>query len=226
MFKTLGSMLLCLSLLGCSDNNSSNSPSNTDSTSQVSSGEYTEGVHYRTLATPFENKTGGITVTEFFWYGCSHCAMFEPHINRWKKTKPAGVTLERSPAIWNDTMKLHATVFFIAQAMDNVDQLHEELFEQIMALHGNKNLEEHKEALATLLERHGLSKDSFFSQLDSFKVKGQVSHAAKLMKQAEVNGTPMMVVNGKYAVINKAAKTPENILNITNFLVAKEQSAQ
>ena len=234
MRKTLGCLFLCISLLGCSDSNppkdlsssSSSNPSNSDSNTQNSNERYTEGVHYRTLATPFDSKTGGITVTEFFWYGCSHCAMFEPHIETWKKTKPTGVTLERSPAIWNNAMKLHATVFFIAQAMDNFDKVHEALFGQVMAFHGNKNLEEHKEALATLLAQHGLSKDSFFNQLESFKVKGQVSQAEKLMKQAEVNGTPMIVVNGKYAVINKAAKTPENILNVTNFLIAKEQSAQ
>ncbi|OUR90244.1 hypothetical protein A9Q81_19820 [Gammaproteobacteria bacterium 42_54_T18] len=230
----LGLSLICLSLLGCSDNNSSDnngSDTNTTSTSQVSppnksSGEtYTEGVHYKTLKDPIINNSDNIVVTEFFWYGCSHCANFEPLLQQWNKTKPAGVSLEQSPAMWNDTMKLHAKVFFVAQSLKNADKLHAQLFSTIMGLHGQKDLEIHKETLAGVFQPYGLEKDAFYAQLDGFKINGQLSQAAKKMKQAQLKGTPLIVVNGKYAINNSNIKSAAELLTIANFLVAKEQAS-
>mgnify|MGYP001944372695 CR=1 FL=1 len=226
----LGLSLVCIFLLGCSDNN--NSDKNTTNTSQStassnnsSSETYTEGVHYKTLKDPIINNSDNIVVTEFFWYGCSHCANFEPLLQQWDKTKPAGVSLEQSPAMWNDTMKLHAKVFFVAQSLDNADKLHAQLFSAIMGLHGQKDLDIHKKTLAGVFQTYGLDNDAFYAQLDGFKIKGQLSQAAKKMKQAQLKGTPLIVVNGKYAINNGSIKNATELLTITNFLVAKEQAS-
>ena len=32
-----------------------------------------------------------IEVAEIFWYGCSHCYTFEPHVKSWLKTIPDDV---------------------------------------------------------------------------------------------------------------------------------------
>ncbi len=227
--------LLCLPLSGCSDNNSSNNnpDSNThtstppqSSSSTTSSNEtYTEGVHYNILKDPIINNTDNIVVTEFFWYGCSHCANFEPLLQQWDKTKPTGVSLEQSPAMWNDTMKLHAKVFFVAQTLGNADKLHAQLFTTIMGLHGQKNLEKHKEAIASVFQTYGLEKDAFYAQIDSFKTNGQLSQAAKKMKLAQLKGTPLIVVNGKYSINNSSIKSAAELLTITNFLIVKEQAS-
>lgn len=221
--------LLCLPLVGCSDNEKPDS--NTIDTTQSTpvnkpEGEtYTEGFHYNTLKDPITHNSDDIVVTEFFWYGCSHCANFEPLLQQWNKTKPSGVSLEQSPAMWNDTMKLHAKAFFVAQTLENADKLHEQLFPVIMGLHGQKDLDKHKEALVSAFQPYGLNKEAFHTQLDSFKVKGQLSQAAKKMQQAQLKGTPLVVVNGKYAINNSNIKNAAELLTIANFLIAKEKDA-
>ncbi|MBV1921520.1 MAG: thiol:disulfide interchange protein DsbA/DsbL [Pseudomonadales bacterium] len=221
--------LLCLPLSGCSDNNNSDNSTNTSpqssSSSTLNNETYTEGVHYNTLKDPIVNSSENIVVTEFFWYGCSHCANFEPLLQQWDKTKPTGVSLVQSPAMWNDAMKLHAKVFFVAQTLGNADKLHAQLFTTIMGLHGQKNLEKHKETIASVFQTYGLEKDAFYAQIDSFKTKGQLSLAAKKMKLAQLKGTPLIVVNGKYPINNGSIKSAAELLTITNFLIAKEQAS-
>ena len=39
-----------------------------------------------------------IEVLEFFWYGCPHCNRLEPHLNAWRKRKPADADFRRVPA--------------------------------------------------------------------------------------------------------------------------------
>lgn len=221
--------LLCLPLFGCSDadNPDSNTKNTTQSTpsNKSSSETYAEGVHYNTLKDPITHNSDNIVVTEFFWYGCSHCANFEPLLQQWNKTKPTGVSLEQSPAMWNDAMKLHAKVFFVAQTLGNADKLHAQLFTTIMGLHGQKNLEKHKEAIANVFQTYGLEKDAFYAQIDSFKTNGQLSQAAKKMKLAQLKGTPLIVVNGKYSINNGSIKSAAELLTIANFLIAKEQAS-
>ena len=223
--------LLCLPLLGCSDNSdpskgSENTNTSPNSQSAASNNEtYSEGVHYKVLKDPIPHNSDNIVVTEFFWYGCSHCANFEPLLQQWDKTKPAGVSLEQSPAMWNDTMKLHAKVFFIAQTLENAEKLHAQLFSVIMGLHGQKDLEKHKEALSGVFQPYGLDKDAFYAQLNGFKINGQLSQAAKKMQQAQLKGTPLLVVNGKYAINNGSIKSAAELLTITDFLIAKEQAS-
>ncbi len=122
-------------------------------------------------------------------------------------------------------MKLHAKVFFVAQSLKNADKLHAQLFSTIMGLHGQKDLEIHKETLAGVFQPYGLEKDAFYAQLDGFKINGQLSQAAKKMKQAQLKGTPLIVVNGKYAINNSNIKSAAELLTIANFLVAKEQAS-
>ena len=126
-------LLIGMALSGCSDNNENSNNSNNSNTTQnitnqpkdnIQNTVYSEGVHYKKLSNTITHSSKDIIVTEFFWYGCSHCAHFEPFIHQWEANKPAGVVLEQSPAIWSDAMKLHAKVFFIAQTLGDAEKIH------------------------------------------------------------------------------------------------------
>ena len=50
-----------------------------------------EGQQYVRLSQPQPVLTPGkVEVIEFFWYGCPHCFEFEPMLEAWIKTLPAG----------------------------------------------------------------------------------------------------------------------------------------
>ncbi len=119
-------------------------------------------------------------------------------------------------------MELHAMAYFIAQSLDSSDELHKQLFTTIMGLQGDKNLDNHKKSLASVFEKYGLAEKDFYETIYSSDMENRVKGAIALMKQAKVNGTPTMMINGKYIVLNNSVKSYEDILSITDFLITKE----
>ncbi|PKG56714.1 MULTISPECIES: thiol:disulfide interchange protein DsbA/DsbL [unclassified Shewanella] len=212
MNKLLTLLLLTFMVAGCGDNKVVDTASG-----------YIEGVNYRTLATPIATDSEQIEVMEFFWYGCPHCESFEKPLHQWQKVMPEGVELVQSPAIWNEPMKLHAKVFFIVQNMPNNQPIHAALFAEIMDLREVRDLKLQTEELAVFLKGYGLSEADFKQQLSSVEINKKLQRAIELMSQSKIEGTPSILVNGRYLVLNESAKTVEQIMDITSFLVEKEK---
>jgi len=212
MKKLLTLLLVAVTTIACGDNNTAESVPG-----------YVAGVNYRTLANPISTNSEKIEVREFFAYGCPHCQSFEKPLHHWRQTMATDVNLVQSPAVWNDLMKLHAQVFFIIQSMPNKAEVHAALFAEVMELRGVSDVNAQTDKLATFLAGYGLSRSEFERQLASAEVKKSTAQAMQLMSRAKVEGTPTIVINGRYAVINRSAKSFEEILEITNFLIDKER---
>lgn len=211
MKKLLTLLLLTFVVVACGDKNAIDA-------------NYVEGVNYRALATPIVTSGEQIEVMEFFWYGCPHCESFEQPLHQWQKTMAADVALVQSPAMWNDLMKLHAKVFFIVQNMTDGDKAHAALFQEVMELRETRDIKLQTQKLAEFMQGYGLSKAEFMQQLASVEVNQQLAQAIKLMSQSEIDGTPSIVVNGRYLVLNQSAKSFEQVLDITRFLVEQERA--
>lgn len=211
MKKLLTLLLLTFVVVACGDKNAIDA-------------NYVEGVNYRALATPIVTSGEQIEVMEFFWYGCPHCESFEQPLHQWQKTMAADVALVQSPAMWNDLMKLHAKVFFIVQNMTDGDKAHAALFQEVMELREIRDIKLQTQKLAEFMQGYGLSKAEFMQQLASVEVNQQLAQAIKLMSQSEIDGTPSIVVNGRYLVLNQSAKSFEQVLDITRFLVEQERT--
>lgn len=211
MKKLLTLLLLTFVVVACGDKNAIDA-------------NYVEGVNYRALATPIVTSGEQIEVMEFFWYGCPHCESFEQPLHQWHKTMAADVALVQSPAMWNDLMKLHAKVFFIVQNMTDGDKAHAALFQEVMELRETRDIKLQTQKLAEFMQGYGLSKAEFMQQLASVEVNQQLAQAIKLMSQSEIDGTPSIVVNGRYLVLNQSAKSFEQVLDITRFLVEQERA--
>ncbi|MGS0676005.1 thiol:disulfide interchange protein DsbA/DsbL [Shewanella sp. 0m-4] len=214
MNKILTILLLSMTLVACSE------PSSLDS-----DGHYVEGVHYRELATPIPASSDNISVTEFFWYGCPHCELFEKPLHDWEESMADGVTLVQSPAVWNEAMKLHAKVFFIAEQMQNKQQVHAALFNQIIGLREVKSLAEQQAKLADFLNGYGLSEQEFIGKLYSADIVSKLKHAMQLMSSAEIQGTPTILVNGRYIILNESANSAEQVMDIASYLVGLEKAS-
>ena len=51
--------------------------------------DFVAGKDYKVLANPGTVEVPGkIEVREFFWYGCPHCFILEPHMQTWLKKMP------------------------------------------------------------------------------------------------------------------------------------------
>jgi protein dithiol oxidoreductase (disulfide-forming) len=242
MIKKLSILLLALCLFACSKPDSADTSgsysSNTPPAPVAEHAEhsheaktpmpnmlekFSEGVHYARIKTPIAVTGDNITVTEFFWYGCPHCEAFEPHLVEWEKNKAADVVLQRSPAIWHEAMNLHAKLYFLAETLENSEVVHTALFKEVIAIRAEQDMAVQNRKFAELFATWGVAAAEYEKQMASPLFAEQVDAAMKLMKQAEVSGTPAIVVNGKYRVLNDSVSSLGEVMTIADFLIDKER---
>lgn len=182
---------------------------------------FVAGTHYEVLATPVRTADPGkIEVAEFFWYGCPHCYHFEPSITAWLKTKEKDVTFVQVPAIWHPDMVLHAKMFYTAQQLNKLPELHEAFFTAMQV--GKMKLSSPEEISKLFIER-GVSADEFNKTFNSFGTDSMVKQAQAKANGSKISGTPEIIVNGKYRVSAKLAGSQPNMLKVVDFLVEKER---
>lgn len=184
-----------------------------------------EGRDY-TLIEPATPTAGdGIEVVEVFGYSCSHCAHFQPLVSQWKKTLPADVKFEYLPAAFGGIWEVYAKVFYTAQTMGVLDKSHDALFE---ALHTERRPINKIEDLADFYAEHGVDRDQFLSTLDSFPVNAKVASARERAEAWRVEGTPTMIVAGKYRVMAPPQERGgfKGMLEIVDQLIARERAAR
>lgn len=181
---------------------------------------YQEGVHYD-LITP-NIQTGisdRVVVTEFFSYGCGHCFNFEPMLAAWEKRQPENIVVQRSPIAWNAGARLLAKVYYTAVVLDAMDPMHDAVFR---AIHLQRKRLATPEAFRAVFVDNGIDSGEFDKAFDSFGVNSMVRQADARMRGARINGTPSLMVNGKYRIDTRKAGSQANMLKIAEFLAEKE----
>lgn len=183
---------------------------------------YVAGTHYTELPNPVNTRDASkVEVLEAFWYGCSHCFRFEPLLTAWEESAPEDVDVVRFPALWNNLMKIHAQVYYTAEALDKLDVLHTPVFNAIN-LQGNRLQNERQ--IGSLFVEHGVTAEDFEKAFNSFSVRTKVNQAEKRMQDYQIRSTPNMIVNGKYLVATgQNVPTQEEMLEVVEFLVEKER---
>ncbi|WP_133479236.1 thiol:disulfide interchange protein DsbA/DsbL [Cognatilysobacter segetis] len=174
---------------------------------------------------PLEPKAGRIEVVEVFGYTCPHCAHFEPLLESWRAKQPADVNLVRVPAPFGGWWQPFAKAYYAADSMGLVDRTHAAVFD---AIHVQKALPS-PPAIATdaqvaaFYAKHGADAAEFEKRMNSEAVAQKVARASAFIERSGVDGTPMMVVDGKYRVIGQS---PEDTLRIVDALVARERASR
>ena len=193
---------------------------------------FQEGVSYSRIDEPVRPRDPKkIEVVEVFWYGCPHCFRFDPMIKDWEKKLPGDVDFYRLPVIWNSVTELHARAFYTAQALGVLGKLHDALF---LALNEQGNPLNSEERIAALFANYGVSAEQFKAAFNSFGVSSQVNQAKARTLSYRVEGTPEIIVAGKYRIDGKAFGGPNTteqtshakMLEVTDFLIEKERSEQ
>ena len=168
------------------------------------------------------SKPGKIEVVELFWYGCPHCYHFEPTINPWIAKLPDDVNFVRVPAMFGGVWDLHGQMFIALQTMGVEAKVHAAVFEAIQK--DGKKLASPDE-MAEFLAAHGIDKSKFLSTFNSFAVKGQMAKAKKLAVAYQISGVPVLIVGGKYRFDIRSSGGPQETLQVADFLIQKERSA-
>ncbi len=164
-----------------------------------------------------------VEVIEFFWYGCPHCYHFEPHVKAWLKTKPANVVFIRQPAVFNPHWAAHAKAFFTAESLGVLDKVHDDFYD---AIQNKKQTLESEADLAKFFADHGVKEDDFHKAYKSFAVDAKMRQAQTLAPSYGIDGTPALIVNGKYRIGAGKAKSFEKMIETANALIKQESAAQ
>lgn len=179
-----------------------------------------EGFDYELVSPPIPSNTPDkVQVVELFWYGCPHCYAFEPHVLAWLKKKPENVEFVRIPAVFrNDRWELHARLFYALEVLGKQEELTPIIFD---AIHKQRNPLKDRDAIAELLEEHGIARLDFEEAMDSFAVNLRANRAKDLSRRYGIDGVPAIVVDGRYRITTTLARTNDNMLTITDALVAE-----
>ena len=185
---------------------------------------FQEGVHYERLPVPVDTADASrVEVVEVFSYGCVHCYTFEPYIEAWQAKLDDGVAFRRVPAVFNSQWAEFARLFYAAEQLGVLEQVHGGIFE---ALHERgQNLLDRSLAARFFANMAEVEGKDFEAALTSFSVEGQVQRAAAAGKTYGITGTPSLVVNGKFRIDTRmAGGSYQAMLDVASFLIDAERA--
>ena len=165
---------------------------------------------YTTLQDQLPVETPGkVEVAEFFWYGCIHCYNLEPALEKWVPTLPADTRFRRIPAIFNERWGYDATIYYAFEALGVLDKLHRPFFD---AVHKDRLKSDNPAALAEWLTNKGLDPKKFDATMKSFGIQSKTKRAAQLTAASRIDGTPALMVQGRYTISTEQGKSREGML--------------
>lgn len=183
---------------------------------------FEEGTHYFLVPAPLPTLAADKSeVVELFWYGCPHCYHLEPTLTDWLKAKPADVNFRRIPAVFSADWTPHARAFYAAEALGESERLHGPLFK---ALHADGRKIYSEEALIRFAAEQGFDEKTFTAAYTGFAVDGKVKQAMQYTRGAGITGVPAIIVNGKYRVSVQSAGSEKALMEVVDYLIAKDRA--
>jgi protein dithiol oxidoreductase (disulfide-forming) len=154
---------------------------------------------YSTLSTALQTENPAkIEVAEFFWYGCIHCFNFEPALEAWVPKLPPDAYFRRIPAVFGEPRGARdAAIFYSFEALGLLGKLHRPLFD---AIHKDRLRTDNAAAFEGWLAKNGLDPKKFDATMKSFGVQSKVKRANQLTGGARIDGTPALLVQGRYTI--------------------------
>ncbi len=185
---------------------------------------FVEGQHYFAI-TPSQPTSSGnrVEVIELFSYGCVHCANLEPRLRRWKENMPEQAHFSHMPAIFNDQLALLARGFYAAEVLGILDEAHPALFR---AIHVERTQLGDIDALARFYSQFGVTEAQFMDAARSFAVETKVNRARQMGMRYQIDGTPTLVVAGKYRATITSAGGHDELFELIDELVAREAATR
>ncbi|MCH9742063.1 MAG: thiol:disulfide interchange protein DsbA/DsbL [Proteobacteria bacterium] len=164
---------------------------------QASPFAFEEGIHYKKLPDTARALVAKGTVQEFFFYGCPHCADMEKSLHAWLATNPDGIHIEQIPAVFQSPAWAMLARIHYALKSTNQLQLHSKVFDIFLV---DKSRPKNEQEIADLLATKDstFNKAAFIQAYDSEANTADITRAAKLSGQYQLDAVPTFVINGQY----------------------------
>ena len=200
-------------------------------------GKWVEGRNYFLIvpARPTGLPAGKVEVTEVFSYACPACNQFQPFMRKLEKSVPANAVVDFLPASFNpsEDWPMFQLAYVTAQALGVAAKTHDAMFDAVWtsgelattdpATGGLKTHMPTIQDAAAFYQKHaGIPAAQFIATSKSFGVDSQVRQDEEKIAHYGVDRTPTFVVNGKYRIQVQSAGGAEQLIELVDYLVAKE----
>jgi thiol:disulfide interchange protein DsbA len=171
---------------------------------------------------------------EVFSYACPFCDKFQPVMHKLEHSLPRNAEIVFLPASFNpsEDWPMFQRAYFTAQSLGIAKRTHQAIYDAVwksgelaiedQATNRLKNpLPSIQDAARTYSHLTGVSEQAFITAAQSFGVETQMREADAQIEAMQIPGTPCIVVAGKYRVNMESLGTPEDVIPLVKYLVAK-----
>ena len=181
--------------------------------------ELKEGRDYRLAPTPQPvANPAKIEVLEFFWYACPSCNDVQPALKKWKATMPKDVEFRMMPAVFRPNWEPLAKAYYALDAMGIEPRLHDKIYEAIHL--DNIQLSDEK-VMLDWMAKQGVDRQKFSEAYNAFAMQSKIARSKQAARDYGIQGTPTLVVDGKYITSPAMAGSNEAVIPILNELIEK-----
>jgi protein dithiol oxidoreductase (disulfide-forming) len=207
----------------------------------VDNGKWVEGKDYQRIepVQPKVTSTDKVEVVEVFSYGCPACNQFHATANKLARELPPNATMVYLPAsfIPQENWPMLQRAYYAAQALGVADQGNDAMYDAVWKTHelsamkdGGAGLKPMSalptiEDAAKVYARFGADPKEFVAVAQSFSVDTRTRRADELVKAYGVEGTPTIVIDGKYR-FSPSTVGYEQSVELAKWLVAREAAGQ
>ena len=186
---------------------------------------YRLGTHYSAIEPAQPTATGDkVEILEIFSYACPACATFQSNADKLAASLPAGTAFSYVPAELQPRWEPFARAFFTAEALGVREKTHQPLFDAIFK--ERRTLRSLDELADFYAKAGGVDRAKFMDAATTADTEAKLTRATTLLTAYQVDGTPTVVVAGKYRVTGESAGGYPNVFDVVDFLVAKELAAK
>jgi thiol:disulfide interchange protein DsbA len=170
-----------------------------------------------------------------FSYACPACNSFYPTIDKLKASLPANAELDFLPASFNqaEDWPMFQRAYLAAQILGIDKRTHDAMFDAIwktgeLAIVDPRTnrlkvpTPDIQDAAAWYAKMTGVKPEAFVSAANSFGVDSRIRQSDQLVKDYRVESTPTLIVNGKYRLTPQSAGGADQVIELVNWLVARE----
>jgi thiol:disulfide interchange protein DsbA len=201
---------------------------------------WTEGVNYFVIQSAQKPVVppGKVEVTEVFSYACPACNVFVPTMHKLKQSLPANVVLDYLPAAFNsaEDWPMFQLAYCTAQALGVEDKVHDAMYDAVWkggdlsVTDGSGSLKNHmptiEDAAKFYNQKAGVAIDKFLATAKSMTVDMCVRKDQEMIRTYKIDRTPTIVVNGRYSLHVQSAGDVDKLIELVNYLVAKESNTK
>lgn len=205
-------------------------------TARAAPARWVEGTNYVVLdeAQPTTVPAGKIEVMEVFSYACPFCNKFQPLMHELEHSLPSNAQMVFLPAAFNRTedWPMFQQAYFAAQALGIANRTQQAMFDavwktgQLAIVDPTTNRLKHplpsiEDAARCYSQLTGVSQQKFLAAARSFGVATRMREADAQILAMQIPGTPCIVVDGKYRIEMDSLSSPDEVIGLVKFLVAK-----